>query len=303
MKLKIRINFISLLALVLVFTIHTSCTKQIAYQSINGFSNELNLKLEQFFAKTENYSGRKIAVFDGDGTVLGQVPNYLADECLYKFAMENPNLKKSLIDSMKTQSNVSLEYVKNRVRYMSGDSLSYWRELGRKCFKEFYSNKIYKPIKELISQLKKNGFEIWIVSASPEAMYQKFLSEELEIPITNIVGVKSVIRDGIITDEIIVPVPQDHGKKEAIESFIQERPLFAAGNSRGDKEMIEYASMIHMIVNPDEHVAVDQKESIAQYARSHNWLIVKTNDTTEVNFPSVSSNQFGIKKNKTNTLK
>jgi len=303
MKLKIRINFISLLALVLVFTLVTSCTKQIEYQSINGFSGELNSKLEQFFAKTENYPGRKIAVFDGDGTVLGQVPHYLADECLYKLAKENPNRKKSLVDSMKTQSNVSLEYVQNRVRYMSGDSLSYWRELGSRNFKEFYSNKIYKPMKELISQLKKNGFEVWIVSASPEAMYQKFLSEELEIPITNIVGVKSVIRNGIITDEIIEPVPQDHGKKEAIESFIQERPLFAAGNSRGDKEMIEYASKIHMIVNPDEHVAEDQKESIAQYARSHNWLIVKTNDTTEVNFPSVSSNQFGIKKNKTNKLK
>lgn len=29
---------------------------------------------------------RKVAVFDGDGTVIGQVPYYLADEALYRYA-------------------------------------------------------------------------------------------------------------------------------------------------------------------------------------------------------------------------
>jgi phosphoserine phosphatase len=280
-----------------------SSKSNITFENIDGFSSEVNSELELFFNETETHPGRKIAVFDGDGTVLGQVPNYLADECLYSFAAENPDRKKELIDKMKIQSNVSLDYVQNRVRYMSGDSLNYWRELGSKDFSNYYSTKIYAPMKALIKTLQKNNFEVWIVSASPEAMYQKFLSEQLEIPITRIIGVKSVIRNGIITDEIIHPVPQDHGKKEAIESFIQDKPLFAAGNSRGDKEMIEFASNINMIVNPDEYIASDQKESIAQYARSKNWLIVNISDTTLTNFPSLSTKVYGIKPNKPTIVK
>ena len=154
-------------------------------------------------------------------------------------------------------------------------------------------------MRKLIQLLKDNGFEIWVVTASPETMYQRFLSRELRIPFTHIVGVKSVTRGGIITHEIIPPVPQDHGKKEAIETFIQEQPLLVAGNSRGDKEMIEYSRGLRIIVNPDEHIAPAQKESIADYARRNNWLIVRIRDVPEPGFPAVSSRTYGVRLNKT----
>ena len=35
---------------------------------------------------TLTMNNRKVAVFDGDGTVIGQVPYYLADEALYRYA-------------------------------------------------------------------------------------------------------------------------------------------------------------------------------------------------------------------------
>ena len=153
-------------------------------------------------------------------------------------------------------------------------------------------------MKSLIKLLKNNDFEVWIVTASPESMYQKFLSKAFSLPITNIIGVKTIIRDGFITDEIVHPVPQDKGKKEAIETFIQGIPLLVAGNSRGDKEMIEHSAGIKMIVNPDEHIAHDQIESIAAYADRHNWIIVRINDMINENFPAVSSKQYAIRKNK-----
>jgi phosphoserine phosphatase len=303
-KNKIPVLVYLLLILVLIHIPEFPAPKgKIIFHSINGFSAKVNKKIESFLHDVSVYRGRKIAVFDGDGTVLGQVPHYLADECLYSFANEHPQRKTDLIQKMKNQSNVSMEYVQNRVHFMSGDSLSYWRELGFRHFKKYYLNKIFSPMKKLITLLQQNNFEVWVISASPEAMYQKFLSEALVVPITHIIGVKSVINNGIITDEIIMPVPQDHGKKEAIESFVQDRPLFAAGNSRGDKEMIEYASKLRMIINPDEFVAPDQNESIAQYARRNSWLIANISDTTNTNFPSVSSKVFGVKTNKSNKVK
>jgi phosphoserine phosphatase len=263
---------------------------------------EANRRLEPFLRRTENEPGRKVAVFDGDGTVLGQVPHYLADECLYRYAREHPERKPELIRRMKGLSNVSLPYVQDRVHFFAGTDLQFLRDLGETCFRKDYSGKIYEPMRDLIRALKENGFEIWVVTASPEAMYQQFLGRELGIPITNVVGVKSVVRDGVITDEIVPPVPQDHGKKEAIETFVQERPLLVAGNSRGDKEMIEFSRGLKIIVNPDEHIAPDQQESIADYAKREQWLIVHVRDVPELGFPSVSSGSYGVRQNKTRNV-
>ncbi len=285
---------------VLLIYVWVGCAQnRLFFQPIDGFSEQANTQLEQFLIQTKDEKGRKIAVFDGDGTVLGQTPHYLADECMYIYATEHPAQKPDIIEKMMTQSNVSLPYVQNRVFYISGKSLQFYRDLGEDCFNKYYSNKIFKPMRNLINHLKTHHFEIWIVTASPEGMYQQFLSKEFSIPITHIIGVKSVIRNGIITDEIVQPVPQDHGKKEAIETFVQDIPLLVAGNSRGDKEMIEFSRGLSMIVNPDEHVAPDQDISIADYARKNNWLIVRIDDLPNPDFPKVSSKEFNIRLNKT----
>ncbi len=288
--------------IVILFSACSSLQVTNTYKPIKGFSKQANYQLEKFLHKTKIEKGRKIAVFDGDGTVLGQTPHYLADEAMYQYAVDHPNQKPKIFQEMIKQSNVSLPYVQNRVKYIAGMSLQDYRDLGERYFKKYYANKIFEPMRNLISRLKKNNFEIWIITASPEGMYQQFLSKELNIPITHIVGIKSVIKDGIITDEIIKPVPQDHGKKWAIETFVQDVPLLVAGNSRGDKEMIDFSKGLKMIVNPDEHIAHDQTESIADYAKKNNWLIIKIDDVPAKDFPAVSSKKFGIRINKTHKV-
>ena len=44
------------------------------------------IELKAFLNTTLTMNNRKVAVFDGDGTVIGQVPYYLADEALYRYA-------------------------------------------------------------------------------------------------------------------------------------------------------------------------------------------------------------------------
>jgi phosphoserine phosphatase len=273
------------------------------FSPIKGFSEQANSQLEAFLEKTKTETGRKVAVFDGDGTVLGQTPHYLADECMYSYAKTKPEKNPELLAEMGKIRNVSMRYVQGRVEYLSGESVTFLRDLGEKCFNQHYSKKIFQPSRRLIQVLKQHGFEVWVVTGSPQVLYQQFLAKQLDIPIINVVGVKSVVRGGIVTSEMVAPIPQDHGKKEAIETFIQEQPLFVAGNSRGDKEMIEYSRGLRMIVNPDEHVAPDQKQSIADYAKSENWLIVRIRDVPEPGFPSISSKDFGIRINKTRDVK
>jgi phosphoserine phosphatase len=273
------------------------------FTPIKGFTPEVNQKLEKFLEESKTEPGRKIAVFDGDGTVLGQTPHYLADECMYMYAKEHPDKKPELLKKMGEMRNVAISYCQGRVEYLAGETLSALRHMGQKCFDDLYYDKIFLPMRDLICQLKHHGFEVWVVTGPPQALYQQFLSKQLRIPITNIIGVKSVIRGGVVTDEIVPPVPQDHGKKEAIETFIQDRPLFVAGNSRGDKEMIEHSRGMRMIVNPDEHIAPDQKQSIADYAKDQGWLIVRIRDVPRPDFPSMSSKDYGIRINKTRDVK
>ncbi len=266
---------------------------------IEGFTDEANAQLAAFLEQTEDHAGRKVAVFDGDGTVLGQTPHYLADECMYEHAMAHPGRKRDLLAHMGSIRNVSMEYVTGRVQYLAGEKVEDVREMGRKCFAEHYSDKIFAPSRALIDLLEDNGFEVWVITGSPQVLYQGFLTEQLGIPMTNLVGVHSIIRDGVITDDIVQPVTQDHGKREAIETVVQACPLLVAGNSRGDKEMIESSCGLRLIVNPDEHVAPDQEMSIADYAAANDWIVVRVRDVPADGFPSLSSEEFGIRINKT----
>ncbi len=265
---------------------------------VDGFTPEANARLSDFLARTRTHVGRKVAVFDGDGTVVGQVPHYLADECLFAFAREHPDRKRDVIARMVTQSNVSLPYVQDRVHFFAGETVDDQRALGERCFRDWYRGKLFEPMRQLIGRLHANGFEVWIITASPEALYQGFLARELGLPETRVVGVKSVVRHGRLTDEIIPPVPQDDGKLAAIETFVQATPLLAGGNSRGDKEMIESSQGLRLIVNPDELVAPDQTQSMADYARAQGWLVVRIRDVAEPGFPAVTSKDFGVRQNK-----
>jgi phosphoserine phosphatase len=293
--LRTGIFFLSLAIL------HLSCSpSKTVFEPVTGFSDRTNLELERFLEKTVSEKGRKVAVFDGDGTVIGQAPHYLADECLYRVALEHPQKKPDIIRRMRTLSNVSIEYVQLRVLFFEGDTVRYLNDIGDRCFNDYYKEKIFRPMRELISLLRRNGFEVWIISASPEAMYRPFLSRAFGIPATNVIGVKSVIHGGRITGTIVLPVPQDKGKKEAVETFVQETPLFAAGNSRGDREMIEFSRGMRMIINPDGHVEQGETESIASYAHRNGWLVEHIPDEAAADFPAVSSKSFGIRINKTN---
>lgn len=298
MQLRLpKLSWVPVGLVVLIAAGEGGCARGAHFQDIAGFRPETNRRLHDFFARHAQAGGRKVAVFDGDGTTVGQVPHYLADECLYEHAKQNPGKHPEIVRRMRTLSNVSMEYVQLRVRFFEGDTLESVRRLGAECYRRTYSGKIYPQMKALVGLLQKNGFEVWVVTASPEALYQEFLSAGLGIPITNVIGVKSVIRAERITAEIVRPVPQDHGKLEAIATFIQARPLLSGGNSRGDKEMIEYSSDLKLIINPDAHVGHDQSVSIAEYAKKEGWLVEGIRDVSEPDFPAITSSRYGIRKN------
>ena len=59
------------------------------YRHITGWPDETNRRIESFLNSTLAMKERKVAVFDCDGTLIGQVPHYLSEESMYDFAEEN----------------------------------------------------------------------------------------------------------------------------------------------------------------------------------------------------------------------
>mgnify|MGYP005982809675 CR=1 FL=1 len=298
------------IALTLIVT--TSFSNAQNFKQINGWTKEVNQKLEKFLNSTKNYKDRKVAVFDCDGTVFGQVPYYLADEALYRYADKNykgktdsKSLEKlAILDKMvKNGDNVGKEYVEDRVHFLSGLTPDQIRQMGADCYKETYKGKVYPEMKEFINNLKNYGFEVWILTASPELLYQKFISEELGIPALNVIGVKSVIENGIASGTIVPPIPQDDGKAYTIETFIQANPLVVGGNSRGDMDMLNESAGLKIVVNPDDDTIRPKEDgvfagyTVKSYWEKHDGIIVYCKDSSD---PKIKyhTKEWGIRTNK-----
>jgi phosphoserine phosphatase len=284
------------------------------FRTIKNWSVETNDRIESFLNSTITMSTRKVAVFDCDGTVFGQAPHYLADEALYRYAdktYKNRGDKQSkeklaILDRMvKNGDNVGKPYVEDRIHFLAGLMPEEIELLGVDCYYRAYKGKMYPEMKELIANLKEYGFEVWILTASPELLYQKFVSEELGIPVTQVVGAKCVIRDGVTVDEIIFPIPQDDGKAATIETFIRARPLIVGGNSRGDMDMINLAQGLKIVVNPDDETVRGSEDgpmsgyTVKSYWEKEGALIVRCHDVpdTTVHF---FTKDWKIRANKSN---
>lgn len=311
MQFLIKFNKLPVLQFFLLCVVTTYSQ---SYKQIESWPLETNQKIRSFLNASLIIKERKVAVFDCDGTLLGQAPHYLADEAMYALAKEryanrNDSISKAkmaIIERLSTGDNVGMAYVTNRIKFFSGLSPEEMEAIGDYYFHEKYQTKFYPEMLELLANLEAYGFEIWVLTASPEVLYQKFVSENLGIPVYRILGVKSVVSNGKITDHMVYPIPQDYGKAEAIQTVIKARPLFVGGNSRGDLEMMNESIGIKMIVNPDsgkvekgEHSGAMNGYTVKEYWDIYGGLSVYCNDVPEKAYHYISQERH-IKPNKSN---
>ena len=312
-----KINFMRkalCLAVVMILTSSFALTAQ-TYRYIKGWPKEANDRIESFLNSTIPMKERKVAIFDCDGTLFGQVPYYLADEALFGFAQKTygnrtdkeAKEKMAIVDDMlHGKDNVGIAYVQKRVRFFAGLSPDEISTIGNDCYHEKIQGKFYPEMKEFLANLQEYGIEIWVLTASPEFLYQRFVHEQLGIPVDRIIGVKSAVRNGKTTDELVLPTPQDWGKAETIHTFIKARPIIVGGNSRGDMEMMDESVGLKLMVNPDnvkiekEHAGNMEGMTVKQYwDKDPNCVIVYCNDVPEGNY-KYTTQEWGVKVNKTN---
>ena len=113
-----------------------------------------------------------------------------------------------------------------------------------------YVEMVYQPMLELLEYLRANDFKTFIVSGGGIDFLRVFAENTYGIPPEQVVGssiaAKYELRDGvpsIVKQSEGLFVDDKEGKPIGIYQHIGRRPIFAAGNSDGDLQMLQYTTI------------------------------------------------------------
>ncbi|MBI5517603.1 MAG: haloacid dehalogenase-like hydrolase [Deltaproteobacteria bacterium] len=132
--------------------------------------------------------------------------------------------------------------------------------------------RIYEPMRDLVQVFQANGFDVWVVSASPQQVVEA-VAELVGVPNDRVIGIRSVFERGratyalqgcgAVADGANTMITFDRGKRCWInrEIFLvpvaqqmerqpeARRPVFAAGDSDTDIAFVQDATGLTLAIN------------------------------------------------------
>jgi len=182
-----------------------------------------------------------------------------------------------------------------------------------KRFKRFYTELVYQPMLELLAYLQANDFKIFIVSGAGQDFIRVFADKTYRIPPEQVVGSTTASKfqvwdAGPVLMKLskIDGVDDGPGKPVAIDKFIGRRPIFAFGNSDGDKEMLEWTAagvglrfmgLVHH-TDANREWAYDRESNVGRLdkaldeANARGWTVVDMKCDWNVIFPPGKSSEM-----------
>jgi len=260
----------------------------------------------------------RIAVFDNDGTLWAEQPMYFqllfALDRVKALAPQHPEWKDSepfaslLKGDVKTALSGGEKAVGEIVAAthagMSTQEFETivleWIATARhpKTGKP-YTDMVYQPMLELLEYLRANGFKTFIVSGGGIEFMRPWSERVYGIPPEQVVGssikTEYEVRDGkpvIVRRPEVDFIDDKSGKPIGIHSHIGRRPIFAAGNSDGDFQMLEWTTagegprfgLIVHHTDAEREWAYDRESHIGQLkqgldeAPQRGWTVVSMKD-------------------------
>lgn len=257
----------------------------------------------------------RIAVFDNDGTLWSEQPiyfqGYFAIDRIRALAASHPEWKtkqpfkavlegdtKTLMASgMDGIVQVLMASHTGMTSAEFDDIVRSWIDTAKHPVKQVtFTELTYKPMKELILYLQRNGFKTFIVSGGGVDFMRPWTWQAYHIPRENVVGSYTGLKFEMVDD-----MPELHreasgvfvddgpGKPAGIQRFIGKRPIAAFGNSDGDLQMLQYTTIggqglrFGLIVHhtdADREWAYDRQSPVGKLdkaldeAAKRNWTVV-----------------------------
>ena len=256
----------------------------------------------------------RIAVFDNDGTLWSEQPNYVqlvfAIDRVKELAPQHPEWRVTQpfqgvlegdLQTLRQQGEHGL--LKLITATHAGMTttdyskiVSDWLSTAvHPTHKRPYTDLVYLPMLEVLSYFKKHGFKNYIVSGGGVEFMRPWSERIYGIPPEQVIGssikTKLISRNGI-PELIRLPeinfIDDKADKPVAIHQFIGRRPIAAFGNSDGDLEMLQWVTagsgarlgVIIQHTDNEREVAYDRKSPIGRLDKAldeaalRNWLVV-----------------------------
>jgi hypothetical protein len=144
-------------------------------------------------------------------------------------------------------------------------------------FGRVYTELVYQPMLELLSYLRKNGFQTFIVSGGGVDFMRPWTGRVYGIPPEQVIGsaikLKYELRDG---QPVLMRLPEvdfiddRSGKPVGIQKAIGRRPIAAFGNSDGDYEMLRWTTAAK---GPRFGLIVHHTDALREYAYDRASLV------------------------------
>jgi phosphoglycolate phosphatase-like HAD superfamily hydrolase len=256
----------------------------------------------------------RIAVFDNDGTLWSEQPMYFQAFFIFDrikaLASQHPewqekepfasvlngDVKKALAGGEHALMEMAMATHAGMTTEEFDKVVNDWIVTARHpVSKKPYTEMVYQPMLELLTYLRANDFKTFIVSGGGIDFMRPWAERIYGIPPEQVIGssikAKYEVRDG---KPVIVKLPEfnfiddKEGKPVGIHQHIGRRPIFVAGNSDGDFQMLEwttagpgprFALLIHHD-DADREWAYDRESHIGKLDRGlaegekRGWTIV-----------------------------
>ncbi len=269
--------------------------------TLNHWSDgPLKDSLEMFITETAHTvpEAERFALFDMDGTLLCERPGYMEVVFSQWYMQKQLATDSALAASQPYKALLEQDssWLENNVETVltapfEGMAIdhyevlvdSFLRTAEHPRFKRPYGSLFYAPMVELVSLLQAEGFTVYISSNTQQNFIRAAVRTRLGIPDEQVIG--SLIElefdrtaPGFFTrgDSVLVP---NELKAELIEYHIGEKPLFVAGNSRGDTTMLAYGNAqqpaFALLVNHDDSLReyYYPDSALLDQARQHRWFV------------------------------
>ncbi|WP_428428799.1 HAD family hydrolase [Pararhizobium sp.] len=112
-----------------------------------------------------------------------------------------------------------------------------------------YNEMTFLPMRELLDYLRANGFKTYIVSGGGVEFMRPITEQAYGIPPEQVIGSTIATQYALVDGEPVLNrlpkidfIDDGPGKPVGINKFIGRRPIFVAGNSDGDYEMLRWVT-------------------------------------------------------------
>jgi phosphoserine phosphatase len=209
----------------------------------------------------------RIATFDNDGTLWSEQPAYFqlffAMDRVKAMAPDHPEWKnkqpfKAVLENdmatlQKQGEKGIFEIIMTTHAGMTTDEFETivkdWVATAKHPTKDkLYTELVYQPMLELLDYLRANEFKTFIVSGGGIEFMRPWTERVYGIPKNQVIGSTGKIKYDYNNGSPVIHklaeiafVDDKEGKPEAIEKHIGQKPVFAAGNSDGDLQMLRWA--------------------------------------------------------------